>query len=307
MQRIAFQKNRCSGYLVIWRRQYVIPAEAGIQSCLGGISNLLDPGFRRGDRIAVFAGCCNLKLTHYQENQTRRTFSCKNMIMSKYVLFDVDGTIIDSGRSGFRALNLAFKDLTGIEDGFQGMSFAGKTDLLIVKEALHRHEIGLENGRIEVFLNRYLEHLQGTVAGGNGHVQPGVRLLLETLTAEDGIFLGLLTGNIEEGARTKLQPFFLNHYFPVGAYGGDGEDRNDLLPIAVTRLAEVTNVFVDYTDCVVVGDTPSDAACARVHGARSIAVATGPFSIEVLQQTSAGLVLNDLSDTLKILDWLKEG
>ncbi len=228
------------------------------------------------------------------------------MIMSKYVLFDIDGTLIDSGRSGFKALTLAFRDLTGIEEGCQGISFAGKTDLLIVKEALHRHDIGLENGWIDSFLGRYVEHLRITVTGGSGHVNPGVRPLLETLTAEEGIFLGLLTGNIEEGARTKLQPFFLNHFFPVGAYGGDGEDRNELLPIAVTRLAETTNVFVEYADCVIVGDTPSDVACAQVHGARSIAVATGPYSIEALRQTRAGLVLNDLSGTTKILNWLKE-
>jgi phosphoglycolate phosphatase len=226
------------------------------------------------------------------------------MVMPKFILFDVDGTLIDSGRSGFRALNLALQDLTGIENGFAGIRFAGQTDLLIVREALHRHEIGLDDGWTERFLYRYLEHLRIAVAEGRGHVKPGVRVLLENLAARSDVFLGLLTGNIEEGARAKLHPFSLNHFFPVGAYGCDAEERNGLLPVAVMRLAQHVNVSVGYEDCVVVGDTPSDVACASVHGARSIAVATGPYSVEVLQQTAAGLVLNDLSDTRRILNWL---
>jgi phosphoglycolate phosphatase len=228
------------------------------------------------------------------------------MVMPKYILFDVDGTLIDSGRSGFTALTLALQDLTGIENGFVGINFAGMTDLLIVKEALQRHAINLENGWTERFLNRYLEHLRTAVAEGRGHIKPGVPLLLENLAARSDIFLGLLTGNIEEGARAKLQPFSLNHFFPIGAYGCDADERNGLLPIAVMRLAEHANVSVAYEDCVVVGDTPSDVSCARVHGARSIAVATGPYSLEVLKQSGASLVLSDLSDTRKILNWLNE-
>lgn len=226
--------------------------------------------------------------------------------MPKFILFDVDGTLIDSGGSGFTALTLALQDLTGIENGFAGINFAGMTDWLIVKEALRRHAVGLVDGWVEKFLNRYLEHLTIAVASGRGHVKPGVRLLLEQLAGHDDIFLGLLTGNIEEGARAKLHPFSLNHFFPVGAYGCDAEDRNGLLPIAVMRLAKHANVSVGYEDCVVVGDTPSDVACARVHGARSIAVATGPYSVELLEQSAAGLVLPDLSATGKILDWLEE-
>jgi phosphoglycolate phosphatase len=127
-------------------------------------------------------------------------------------------------------------------------------------------------------------------------------LILETLQELTGVYLALLTGNVEAGARLKLNTFDLNQFFPVGAFGDDSEDRNLLLPFAVKRLLDSQPISVSYEHCVVIGDTPSDVLCAQIHGATSIAVATGTHSLEQLKKTAADLVLSDLSDTDEIVE-----
>jgi phosphoglycolate phosphatase-like HAD superfamily hydrolase len=158
--------------------------------------------------------------------------------MLRFILFDIDGTLTDSAGAGRRALNQAMLEVTGIEDGFREVGFAGKTDLLIIREGLEK--LGFEAGKamISRVADRYVANLRTEVAKGGGHVKAGARELIEGLQSTDGCILGLLTGNLEEGARIKLEPFDLNRYFSMGAYGDDGEDRNVLLPIALRRLRE---------------------------------------------------------------------
>ncbi len=227
--------------------------------------------------------------------------------MPKFILFDIDHTLIDSGGAGALALNLAFHDMTEISNGFEGIGFAGKTDLGIIRDALKKNGLQIQDGWLGRFLDRYLSHLRAATERSIGHIKPGIRDLVERLAACQEFHLGLLTGNIEEGARTKLEPFALNSFFPIGAFGNDSENRNDLLPLAVQRLAANSSVSVTYDDCVVIGDTPLDVNCAKIHGARSIAVATGPYPLEELQSTDTDLALNDLSETSKIISWLKRG
>ena len=131
---------------------------------------------------------------------------------------------------------------------------------------------------------------------------PGVVELLDALMAMDGYWLGLLTGNIEQGARIKLGAFDLNRYFPVGAFGDDSEDRNRLLPIAVERLRKTRDIDINYSDCIVIGDTPKDVQCSKPFGATSIVVSTGPYSYESLLETGADYVLKDLSYAMDLLD-----
>lgn len=134
----------------------------------------------------------------------------------------------------------------------------------------------------------------------------GVKKLLQALEDLAGVHLGLLTGNAETGARLKLKPFGLNRYFPVGAFGSDSEDRNLLLPIAVQRLRACESISVSHQQCVVIGDTPRDVECARIYGASSIAVATGPYSLSELKKTQADLVLADLANTKQIVEWIQK-
>lgn len=226
--------------------------------------------------------------------------------MTKFILFDIDHTLVYSGGAGMVALNRTMEELTGIADGFQGIRCAGKTDAQILREAMDKHRLTSVDGDFHRFMSRYVEHLNLAMDEITGHVKPGVLELLHELSKANGFVLGLLTGNIEEGARIKLGRFGLNEFFSVGAYGSDSEDRNVLLPIAVERLAKVHGVHLACEDCLVIGDTPLDVECARVHGAASVAVATGPYSLEALNETGAELVLADLSDTQGVMKWLLE-
>ncbi len=222
-----------------------------------------------------------------------------------FVLFDIDGTLVSLDGAGSRSLNRAMEEILQVTDGFRDIDFAGKTDLQIIREGLGRLGLADRDDLMHSLLDRYLVHLRAEVSTGRGHVKVGVRELLQALEDLGGIYLGLLTGNAETGARIKLEPFGLNRYFPVGAFGSDGEDRNLLLPIAVQRLREVGSVSVSHEHCVVVGDTPKDVECAFIHGASSIAVATGPYPLNELENTEAGLVVPDLSNTEEIVEWIR--
>jgi phosphoglycolate phosphatase len=221
----------------------------------------------------------------------------------RLILFDIDGTLIDSGGAGVRALNLAMKELFAIENGFQGISMAGKTDPLIMREGLAKHGVPA-NGNLEAVIEAYLRHLQKEVQNDRKKLKPGIYDSLEKLQTMTGFVLGLLTGNLEKGARIKLEPFRLNSYFPSGAFGSDNEDRNMLLPVAVQRFQKFVQETILIEECVVIGDTPRDVECARIYGARCFAVATGPYSADILKEAGADYVAEDLSDYTSLLQFL---
>jgi phosphoglycolate phosphatase-like HAD superfamily hydrolase len=221
------------------------------------------------------------------------------------ILFDIDGTLVHSGGAGKIGFNLTLEGLTGIRAGFDAVDCAGKTDVQIIREACAALGVDMDGQLVKKFLAAYPVHLKRAMVRSQGHVKPGVRELLERLQSEEDIFLGLLTGNVETGARLKLEAFDLYSFFPFGAFGNDKEDRNLLLPVAVRRLFEFAGVEVDYSDCIVIGDTPRDVRCASIYGASAIAVATGPYPIAVLEANGADLVLPDLSETERVLEWIR--
>jgi phosphoglycolate phosphatase len=219
----------------------------------------------------------------------------------KFLLFDIDGTLLDSGGAGVRSLNLAFEEMFSVRDAFSAISVAGKTDLQLIKECLMFHGIGYHNGVIPLFFETYVRHLKANIDDGKGHVKKGVREALDILKSCKEYMLGLLTGNVEEGARIKLETFGLCSYFEIGAFGSDDEDRNRLLPLAVEKLYRRSSVTMDFRDCVIIGDTPRDVECAQRYGARAVAVATGPFSCAELLAAGADAVFSDLSDTSELM------
>jgi phosphoglycolate phosphatase-like HAD superfamily hydrolase len=222
----------------------------------------------------------------------------------KFILFDIDGTLIDSGGAGVRSLNLAFQEMFSIRDAFSMISVAGKTDLQIIREGLQYHGITHHNGSIPAVIETYVKHLKANIDGTRGHVKRGIKEGLSLLKSCEDYVLGLLTGNVEEGAYVKLETFGLRSYFDVGAFGSDDEDRNRLLPLAVEKLRRRRAIDIKFSDCVVIGDTPRDIECAKPYGARAIAVATGPFSSAELSAAGADAVFEDLSDTGEFLSAL---
>lgn len=222
----------------------------------------------------------------------------------KFILFDIDGTLIDSGGAGIKSLNLAFEELFSIPDAFKAITMAGKTDIQIVKEGLKKHHIDPGNGIIPRFCDIYIRHLKHNMHVSNGSLKPGIQEAVSELHAHKDVILGLLTGNVEQGARLKLDFFDLNRFFEIGAFGSDHEDRNSLLPVAIHKLEERRSLKIAPEDCIVIGDTPRDVDCTKPYGAFSVAVATGPYSLASLSDAGADLVLRDLTDINGILQIL---
>ena len=213
----------------------------------------------------------------------------------RLILFDIDGTLIDSGGAGVCSLNLAMEELFSLDNAFQGISMAGKTDTQIIKEGLMKYDL-FPDGSIDAVINAYLKHLKREIQNDRKHVKPGIYEVLNELKDLRDSGLGLLTGNLEAGARIKLEPFMLNRYFPTGAFGSDDEDRNNLLPIAVRRFEELFQISIEIDSCIIVGDTPRDVDCAHIYGAICIGVATGPYSYDALVEAGADYVIQDLSE-----------
>jgi phosphoglycolate phosphatase-like HAD superfamily hydrolase len=222
------------------------------------------------------------------------------------VLFDIDGTLVRTGRAGSRAMNRAFEDLFGVARAFDGTHMAGRTDKWILEDAAARSHVVLTADSLQRFRDRYFECLFEAMPEPGPHkgVLPGVRPLLDALVAPplaESFFPALLTGNAERGARIKLEYFDLWHYFRCGAFGDATHNRNDLFEIAMKRVHLSGGPVGRPSDVVIVGDTELDVACASAAGARSIAVATGPSDVETLTKAGADAVFEDLNDTTAVL------
>ena len=223
------------------------------------------------------------------------------------VLFDIDGTLLLSGRAGVRGLNGAFHRVYGHEAALDGVSLAGRTDRAIVIDVLRALGREPDETAIAELRERYIECLaveMGKPGTGPFGVLPGVWPLLDDLAARAHIAVGLLTGNFERGAAIKLGHFDLWRRFGFGAFGDDHVDRRDLVPVALAR-ARAAGIDVPAIErVVVIGDTPLDVDCARAHGARAVAVATGPFGRQDLIDAGADVVLDTLEDRLRLDEWI---
>jgi phosphoglycolate phosphatase-like HAD superfamily hydrolase len=218
----------------------------------------------------------------------------------KVCLFDIDGTLIASGGAGKAALVAALVELFGLRGGLETLQLSGRTDRAILSDLFRLY--GLEESE-ELrcrLLEAYLAHLPRCLAEGGGQVLPGIAELLDGLHRRTDVLLGLLTGNVREGARVKLGHFGLFDFFRCGGYGDLHLDRDD---VAREALAEVRRLRRDHpTDRIwVVGDTPLDVRCARAIGARAVAVCTGWHSADELAACEPDLLCADLSDAAPLL------
>jgi phosphoglycolate phosphatase-like HAD superfamily hydrolase len=218
----------------------------------------------------------------------------------KLVLFDIDGTLVLTGGAGRRAMNKACEQILGHREILDGIPVAGRTDRIILQDALRRIGRDLDTVLFADLRARYLLWLEREIqlpGRGTKGVMPGVRELLQNLHSREDAFLGLLTGNFEGGARIKLGHFGLWDFFRCGAFGDDAADRNELVPFAVSRVRATGLPEPKPSDVLVVGDTPHDVACALAAGATPVGVATGGFSVQELRASGADIVFEDLRET----------
>ncbi|MCD6338714.1 MAG: haloacid dehalogenase-like hydrolase [Verrucomicrobia bacterium] len=199
--------------------------------------------------------------------------------------FDIDGTLLRTGGAGSAAFEDAAREVFKIPEGMKGICFAGRTDRSLVLEFFRRHGIPEREENIARFYRVYLRRLAERLPRHRGGLCPGVKPFLDALREQrPDLALGLLTGNLREGARLKLTHYGLWDRFSIGVFGDDHADRNELGRQALEIARRALGPDLAPPEMVVVGDTPADVACGRSAGAKTLAVATGGASLETLER-----------------------
>jgi phosphoglycolate phosphatase len=219
------------------------------------------------------------------------------MAQRRVVLFDVDGTLIDTGGAGGRSWSFAFHEAFGVEGDIRKFSEVGMTDPVVARTTFEG-TMGREATTDEVIrlMMRYVLRLPVEVDSSPGYrVMPGVEDLLARLVEADTL-LGLVTGNIEGAAHIKLSRARLGRYFLFGGYGSDSSVRSDLTIAAIARAEALSGHRIDPAEVIVVGDTPRDIEAAHGAGTIAVGVATGEFDVEALRGAGAEHVLRSFAD-----------
>lgn len=234
------------------------------------------------------------------------------------ILFDIDATLLVSSRSGVYAMQDAGRELFGPSFAFEKVDFAGRLDPLILRDLFRINNVAPTPDNFAAMRETYHAHLKRRVAVPNtARALPGVHNLLEALRWREDVTLGLLTGNFAETGSLKLRAVGIEpDDFPIQAWGDlsphNPPSRDHLVPVAFeqvrwhepTALRISTNGTVDPRRVLVIGDTPHDVQCAKAHNCRSLAVATGLHSVDLLRSTGVDHVVPDLSDTAAILEFI---
>jgi phosphoglycolate phosphatase-like HAD superfamily hydrolase len=224
--------------------------------------------------------------------------------LSTLVLFDIDGTLLSAGRAARESVLAALADVYGWKAA-NGHShdFSGKTDPQIVRELVEA-DVGREKCEelLERALEKYLDEFSLRLSPEAVVPKPGAAALLGRLAALPGVTLGLLTGNLERGARMKLDPPGFNPHFPFGAFGSDSEDRYRLPSIALERARAFSGRDFSGKRIVIVGDSVHDVLCGRPLGVRAVAVATGPTPAAWLAAQEPDALLESFSDVEAALE-----
>ena len=225
----------------------------------------------------------------------------------KLVLFDIDGTLLHCGSSARESLARALSDVTGSEITLRLEDVAGNTDLGIIQSALRREEL-LDGDPTEIVRRigeRYLEILKIEYPKRNDqYLYPGIPELLEQTHEHPELRVGLLTGNLIDGAKVKLAQFDVWHYFKVGAFGSDSIDRNELPKVAWRKAHTSLGESYDPEQTIIVGDTPRDALCARVNDTKALIFLRRPEWRDEILQEEPLKILESSEDVDTIMDIL---
>ena len=214
----------------------------------------------------------------------------------RLVLFDIDGTLVDCGPSVRRLFGSAMVETFGTAGPIDSYDFSGRTDDESVFALTAAAGLSLADvrDRLPLMKRLYLGRLERFLDPAEMRILPAVTGLLDDLAARTDLCLGLLTGNWRDGARIKLARVGLDGYFGFGAFGDDQPDRLGLPPVALARAAAVTGRRWRMEECLIVGDSPADVACAHAHDIPALAVATGRTPAEVLAAAGPRWLVNDL-------------
>ena len=216
--------------------------------------------------------------------------------MVRLVLFDVDGTLVHTGRAGSQAFAKTFATEFNARDGIDKIRFAGRTDVNLVREFFGFHNIPATPENFQRFFERYVFWLDQILAHSTGKICQGVPEFINGLRAlPNPPTLGLLTGNIRLGAEIKLRHYGLWGVFKTGGFADDHEDRNHIAAATLERGRRVLGKNLRPEEIVVVGDTPFDIRCGKFIGAKVLAVATGGAKLDELKRHQPDWAVEDLT------------
>jgi phosphoglycolate phosphatase len=228
-------------------------------------------------------------------------------------LLDIDGTLLLTGGAGQTAFAQTLAAEFGIAEIISSVMFAGRSDRAIAMDLFRAHGVQETPENWQRFCAGYLGRLEAALIAHQGYLLPGAAELVTTLAKRDDVALGLLTGNVREGAKRKLAHYNLWHWFAFGGYGDDHVDRCDIAASALTAArvhikgrangaAENGRKFKG--EIIVIGDTPNDIICGRSIGACCVAVPTGHTKADELRRSKPDLLIDTLEDTAAILSLL---
>ncbi len=220
----------------------------------------------------------------------------------KILLFDIDGTILNTSGAGKAAMEHALRSTFNIDNINETVPYSGRTDQAIGRDLLRVHGLPETDDFRHQLTSAYLNALPHELAKKTGVVCPGLNALLHAASQQHDIHLGLLTGNVERGARIKLAHFGLWDLFSFGGYGDNHFERDDVARTALAQAERHVGRSVQPDQVWVIGDTPLDVQCARAIGAKAVAVATGWHTIEELQQSKPDYLYQDLSLPTELLE-----
>lgn len=230
--------------------------------------------------------------------------------MKKLVLFDLDGTLVNVGGAGRTSLRKAIKELYGVEPEFEHSLISGRTDLdnFSIVYSLIKKGKKPTAAEMKKMKAKYLEILptevHAVVRCKKYDLVPGVEKFLKMLAKDKDVILGLGTGNLEEGAKIKLEPSKLASYFTVGGYGEDGQTREEMLQAAVKRAEKKFKTKLEPDQVYVIGDTHRDICAAKNCGFHSAVLTNGFGDAQKIQRAAAELETKDFNDLTTFCVWL---
>lgn len=207
------------------------------------------------------------------------------------VLFDIDGTLLDTRGAGRRSFARAVQHVLGGQDDMADVPFAGATDMDLFEKMARRNGREATQAERTQFFEILPDLLRKEMLSSPPFVYPGVVELLRELSEHPAVTLGLVTGNIEACAWVKLQGCGIDAHFELGAFGHEHGDRREIARLARARAEQTRR----YNRCILIGDTPSDINAAHAIDAISVAVATGVYSAAQLTAAGAAHVWENLA------------